>query len=192
MFKLHKSMKTSLAARITLLLCLSAGIVTAHPEPDIPVRTQLQKDGTCTVTVEVDPRCFSDDPIIEPYTLKQDLDLQSEAEKKALLDKATDALKRWVEFVFEPQGTVEPQFVFDFTGIKEAPLQKDEDPVMLRGVWKTKIPADATGWRIRATKETPFAVVFRNYVEGIEQPRFSVLFPGETSFILDLLAKPAR
>ena len=158
----------------------------AHPEPDIPVRSRFQKDGACTVTVELDPRCFSKTPITEPYTLKKDLAAMTPEQKQTLLTKAGESMGKWVEFLFEPAGLAKPEFKFDFGSIAEAPLAKDEDPVMIIGTWKTSAPAGSTGWRIHATKDTPFAIIFRNFLEGIEQPKFSVLFPGETSFLLEL------
>lgn len=171
-----------------LILALAAlvGTAAAHPEPDIPVRSRFLKDGTCTITVEIDPRCFTADPVIEPYTLNEDLALMKEPAKQALRQKAAELTRRWIEFVFEPSGKVEPAFQFDFTTLAGAPLAKNDDPVMITGTWKTTAPKGATGWRIHALKETPFAVIFRNFVEGVEQPRFSVLFPGETSFLLEL------
>ena len=171
-------------------LCLLAfcGMAFAHPEPDIPVKSHFMKDGTCLISLEIDPRCFVAEPITEPYTMKQELDKMSDAQKQELIEKATDLVKRSVEFLFEPAGKAEPVFSFAFAGIAEAELKGPEDPVMIQGKWKGSVPGGATGWRLRAAKESRFAVVFRNYLEGIEQPRFSVLFPGETSFLLELSA----
>lgn len=167
-------------------LLSTVGCLNAHPEPDIPVRSRFMKDGSCEVTVELDPRCFAANPIMEPYTLNKELAAWDGARKQALLDKAAETIKRYIEFQFEPSGKVEPQFVFEFTSLNEAALAKDDDPVVMTGKWKTASPQGATGWRIHATKETPFAIIFRNFLEGVEQKRFSVLFPGETSFLLNL------
>jgi hypothetical protein len=162
------------------------GIALAHPEPDIPVRGHFQKDGTCIVTVEFDPRCFSKTPITEPYVLKKDLDAYTPEKRQELITKASDAALKWVALKFEPSGFVTPSFTFEFTTLNEAPFAKDDDPVMIHGTWKTTIPAGSTGWRVRATKETPFALIFRNFLDGVEQPKFNVLFPGETSFVQSL------
>ncbi len=178
-------MNVSPALIFAFLLTL-CGAVLAHPEPDIPVRGHFQKDGSCNITVEFDPRCFSKTPITEPYLLKKDLDALSLEKKQELLTKASDSVNRWIEFKFEPSGATKPEFVFEFATLNEAPLSKDEDPIMIHGIWKTTTPPGSTGWRVHATKDTPFAIIFKNFIEGIEQPKFSVLFPGETSFLLDL------
>ncbi|MCX6854054.1 MAG: alkaline phosphatase D family protein, partial [Verrucomicrobia bacterium] len=75
---------------------------------------------------------------------------------------------------------------FEFTGHDRAPLTTDDDVVVLTGIWAGRVPERAKTWRIKATKETPLAVVFRNYWEGVENPKFSVLFPGEMSFPFEL------
>lgn len=179
--------------RIALLLTALAFpfMLHAHAVPDIPVRTYFTQDGKCTVMVEVDPRCFEVDPNTAPSLLKPILPTLSAERMTELRSKATALVKRYIEFLFEPTGPLLPDFSFEFTGHDRAPLVTDEDIVVLTGSWETRVPAGAATWRIRATKETPLAVVFRNYIEGIENPKFSVLFPGETSFPFEL-NKPAE
>ncbi len=179
--------------RIALFLTALAFplMIRAHAVPDIPVRTYFTQDGKCTVMVEVDPRCFSPDPNTAPSLLKPILPTLSEARKAELRTKAAELVKRYIEFLFEPTGALSPDFSFEFTGHDRAPLATDEDVVVLTGSWETRVPTGAVSWRIRATKETPLAVVFRNYIEGIENPKFSVLFPGETSFPFQI-NKPAE
>ncbi|GEP42418.1 alkaline phosphatase D family protein [Brevifollis gellanilyticus] len=173
-----------------LALCLLPFLARAHPVPDIPVRTWFSQDGTCTVTVEVDPRCFAADPNSEPSLLNAVFPGMTEEARTKLKNKAADLVRRYVEFIFEPTGPVQPDFQFEFTSYAQAPLAIEEDVVVMTGTWKTKIPAGGKTWRIRATKETPLAVVFRNYLEGLENPKFSVLFPGETSFPFDFNQAP--
>lgn len=172
-----------------LLLILSLNCL-AHPVPDIPVRTYFDRGGGCRVTVEIDPRCFAKDPNAEPSLLNAVLPGMAEAQRAELRNKAADMARRYVEFLFDPSGPVKPEFSFEFTGHAEAPLTTEEDIVVLTGSWKTQVPAGSTGWKVRATKETPLAVVFRNYTDGLESPKFSVLFPGETSFPFELNRMP--
>lgn len=191
-FRQSKSfMKSARLPLLTLFVIAAAmaglpGTLLAHPEPDIPVRSQFGHDGSCLVTIELDPRCFVAEPITQPYTVKRALDAMTPERKAELKKLAGDLIKNSIEFLFEPAGKVEPAFEIEFGGIAEAPLKVEEDPVMLICKWKTKTPAGATGWRLQAMKAAKFAVVFRNYIEGVEQPRFSVLFPGEKSFLLEL------
>ena len=191
--KLMKSPPAPLFRLRTLLgaaccIAILGGIASAHPEPDLPVKSQFMKDGTCAVTIELDPRCFVAAPITEPYTVKRALDAMTPERKEELKKLAKDLIKTSIEFLFEPTGKVEPDFAVEFSGINNAPLKTEEDPVMLICTWKTKTPAGATGWRLHTLKTAKFAVIFRNHIEGVEQPRFSVLFPGETSFLLELTA----
>ena len=60
------------------------------------------------------------------------------------------------------------------------------DAVVARGRWKTKIPAGITGWKIRSKPGHKVSVVFLNSVDGKENERVAVLFPGESSFTFDL------
>ncbi len=154
----------------------------AHAVPDIPVRSFFTQDGKCTITIEVDPRCFAADPNTEPSLLNAVLPSMNEAQRASLKAKAADLARRYVEFFFDPSGPVTPEFKFEFTGHAQLPLSAEEDVVVLTGTCEAQVPLGSTAWRIRATKETPLAVVFRNYLEGTENPKFSVLFPGETSF----------
>ena len=162
------------------LLFVTAAL--AHPVPDIPVRTWLTTDGGCTVTVEVDPRCFEPDPNTAASLMQPILPTLSAERRAELMTKAAALVKKYVVFEFDPTGPVQPEFTFEFTGHDRAPLVREEDIVVLTGTWTTRAPAGSAAWRIQATKETPLAIVFRNYFEGREQPQFSVLFPGETSF----------
>jgi len=169
-----------------LLLALSAGSTLAHPIPDIPVRGVFETGGAGTIFVEMNPRCFDADPNSAP-TLTYDLYQTLPPERKAeLVRQATELTKRNVEFYFEPVGRIQPEFQFEFTGEGHKPLSAKEDIVVLMGSWKTTIASGLTGWKIKATPEGKLAVVFQNFIDGAAHPRLAVLFPGETSFTLDL------
>lgn len=172
-------------AIIASLVLLFAQVASAHPIPEIPVRSYFQQDGSVTITVEIDPRCFSADPTNEPSLLKWVLASLDESAKAAMKQKAKTLVGKSVEFLFEPTGPVQPDFSFAFTGQNGAPLATDEDIAVLSGTWITQMPADAKVWRIRSTKEATLAVVFRNFLEDRQHTKFSVLFPGETSFAFD-------
>lgn len=183
--------KKSLFALLSLIFVAYAQ---AHPVPDIPVRTYFKQDGSCTVNVEVDPRCFAADPNGEPSLMQPILPTLSKERKSELRRLAADLVKRYVEFSFEPTGLVQPEFTFDFTGHEQSPLDDEEDVVVLTGTWNTRVPAGAVSWRIKATQATPLAVVFHNYREGLQAAKFSVLFPGEQSrpFVLSAPPEPLR
>ena len=51
-------------------LCLAPGpVALAHPVPDVPLRSFFDADGSAVIEIELDTRCFSDDPESEPYLL---------------------------------------------------------------------------------------------------------------------------
>lgn len=181
-------MKTFLRLTAALSLITTAW---AHPVPDIPVRTYFTPEGKCTLTVEVDPRCFNADPNTAASLMQPILPTLSEERVTELKTKAKELVEKYIEFFFEPAGPIQPNFSFDFTGHDRSPLDSEDDVVVLTGTWETQVPPGTQAWRIRATQETPLAVVFRNYLSGVEHPKFSVLFPGETSFPFDLSA-PAQ
>ena len=158
----------------------------AHPTPDIPVRTFFPGDGTARVTVEIDPRCFEPDPAAAPYLLPHGYSAITPAEKEALQARTADLVRRSVEFTLEPIGKMQPEFTYSFTGKSGAPIGGAEDPIMITGEWKTALAAGLTGWKIRALPEGKLSVVFQNIIRGETHPRIAVLFPGESSFTLEL------
>ncbi len=174
------------AAFYIFFLFLLASVSIAHPIPDIPVRTFLPGDGTARVLVEVDPRCFEDDPETAPSLLPFGFSAVTPAEREAMKLRAAELVRRSVEFTLEPIGKMQPEFTFSFTGKSAAPIGGEEDPIVLTGEWKTQLAAGLTGWRIRSLPEGKLSVVFQNIVRGESHPRIAVLFPGETSFTLEL------
>jgi hydrogenase/urease accessory protein HupE len=173
-------------ALTSILILLGAGFAQAHPVPDIPVRGEFEQGGAATIRVEVNPRCFDANPTDAPsltYAIYKTLPPERKAE---LIKQADELVKRAVEFYFEPVGRIQPEFKFEFTGEGPKTLAGDEDVVVLTGTWKTKVASGLTGWKIRATPEIKLAVVFQNFIDGAAHPRLNVLFPGETSFTLDL------
>jgi alkaline phosphatase D len=181
-------MKTCL--HLVATLCLFS-IAWGHPVPDIPVRAYFTPEGKCTLTVEVDPRCFEADPENAPSLMQPVVTTLKPERVAELKTQARNLVEKYIEFFFEPTGVVKPVFRFEFTGHNQGPLDREDDIAVLTGTWETRVPEGSTSWRIRATQETPLAVIFRNYLSGVEQPKFSVLFPGETSFPFDLKA-PAQ
>lgn len=163
----------------------------AHPIPDIPVRSAFAADGSCVIRVEVDPRCFEGDPEKAPYLLQEQFAMMDEAQKAALLEKARGLAGTMLDFSFEPGGRVKPTFDFEFTTHDNAPLAKAGDPVVMTGTWRTHTPAGATAYRIKSMEACRLAVVFLNTLGDRQVERVAVLFPGETSYALDLAGRNA-
>jgi hypothetical protein len=110
----------------------------------------------------------------------------TQTEKDELVAKARDRMARFVELRFEPLGKVQPEFAFRFTGHGDKPLEGNEDPVMVTGEWRTKVPAGIEGYRVTALPGGGLSVVVVNHLRGKPVERVHVLFPGETSYLLDL------
>ena len=81
---------------------------------------------------------------------------------------------------------MKPVFSFDFIGLDKTELKQDTDPVMLIGLATVEIPDGATSYQVIADESGELSVIFRNMLKGEEVDRYMVLFPGESSFELDI------
>lgn len=159
----------------------------AHPLPEIPVWAFFEEGGKARIEIEVDPRCFSEDPENELYMLHWYLQRCDEDEKQEMFDLARKFIPTRIDLVFEePGGIEEPTFTCEFTTLGGRPLQELDDPVMIRAVWETKLPSSVKSYRVRAHKIGIYSVLFLNHVNDEAVPRIQTLFPGEESYVLDL------
>ncbi len=168
------------------LLLLLTAVCPAHPLPDVAVRANFEQNGDWTLQVEIDPRSFEPDPNVAPYLTNADLGLTPPEKQEKLKATARDYIQRVVAVVLDPVVEVKPEFDWQFTTMENAPLKTPEDPVMLTGTWKSKIPAGTTGYSIKALPEGTLSVLYHNTALGQKVERFQILFPGETSYVLDL------
>ncbi len=158
----------------------------AHPIPDIPVHGSFESGGRALVRVDVNPRCFDENPT-DATSLTRLLYSNLSAERKEqMLKMASDLIKKDLEFFLEPVGRVQPEFKFEFSGEAGRALENDDSVVVISARWQTQIPSGVTGWSVRSSPGNTLSVVFENEVNGTPHPRVSVLFPGERSFTLDL------
>ncbi|MCP5557089.1 MAG: hypothetical protein H7A55_05005 [Verrucomicrobiaceae bacterium] len=158
----------------------------AHPLPDVPVRAVFEESGDVSIHVEIDPRCFEEDPNVAPYVTNADLPFFKEDKQAQLKQKAADYVAAAVEFIYDPTGPFKPEFEWTFTTLDGAELKAPEDPVMITGAWKGKFGEDVKAYRIRALNYRTLSVLFQNRVRGKDVGRLQVLFPGEDSFPLDI------
>ena len=179
------SVQHRLLAWLGIFALLSSSAL-ANPEPDIPVRCRFDKDGSCTITVEIDPRCFTADPMRERYRMKADLDYDAAADLQKWKDQAADAITRWLRFLPEPATPLKPAFILAFTGLDQAALVKPDDPIVVTATWKFQLPPEMRSLKVHADKDAHFSVVVRHFRDGVEQKRFATLFPGETSFAIEV------
>ena len=186
-------------AALLLVLALAAS-VWSHPVPDLPVRSHFNPGGGAEIRVEVDPRCFEADPEKVNYFQKDKIESLSGEEIKQMKERADVFIRERLRFLFDPIGEVKPEFVWEFQKLGDGgvPFETDDKALLkgsetvLVGSWKATVVAGMTGYRIEALAMTPekmgapLNVMFLNFIGGRSVERYAVLFPGETSFTLDL------
>ncbi|MFN0076555.1 MAG: hypothetical protein ACKVY0_08780 [Prosthecobacter sp.] len=166
------------------LLLAASGF--AHPLPDVAVRANFEQNGDWMLQVEIDPRSFEPDPNVAPYLTNADLGVTAPEQQDKLKAKAREYIQRVLEVVLDPVVEVKPDFTWDFTTMENVPLKQPEDPVMLTGTWKGKIPDGTTGYSIKALPTGTLSLLYHNTALGKKVERYQILFPGETSYVLDL------
>ena len=180
-------MPASQRIHLTLaLLCLLPAWLQAHPIPDVPVRASFQKGGAATIRIDVDPRVFDPDPNTATYLTKAQMEALTAEEKAEMEADAAQFIQATVTLEFPPLGTMAPDWEFRFAGLEGTTPEKAEDSIVLAATWSTNIPAGIEGYRIKANPKGKLSVLFINEVNGQEVERLAVLFPGETSYLLDL------
>ena len=168
-----------------MLLFASSTMTTGHPVPDLPVRSFFKADSTALIQIEVDTRCFADDPVTAPYLLLKEYLRLPQKERDRLQAEAVDYALRMVEISFEPVGPVQPDWTFEVTTFQSRPLTRADDPVMLTGSWRLDL-AGRTGYRVCALPEGDLGVLVLNFYRGEVLRGIQVLFPGESSRTLNL------
>ena len=168
-----------------LLLGLMARLG-AHPIPDIPVRGFFDLNGNARIEIEIDVRFFAADPNTEPYLVPAEFEKLPPGRRAELIDRAKEFAADSVRYYFEPTGQFLPDFQFSFTGMGGGELRLPDDPVVLTGRWTTRLAAGLSGFRIQARPEGKYSIVLVNTVGTQQVQRVNILFPGESSYTLDL------
>ena len=176
-------MKVFLSSIIFLLCPLFAW---AHPIPDIPVIGSFERNGSASITIEVDPRCFAEDPEEVPFLQKDAFDKLGSQEKKALKDKARNLMQKALRVRFGSEEWFFPEFRFEFLTKEHETIVLDGDIVVIRGTYERTLSRDLKSYQIKAMDTAPYDLVFTNVVDGKPLRRVNVLWPDEESFVLDL------
>lgn len=190
-------MTQTLFRALSALVFLAPALAEAHPVPDILVRSYFAVGGEAEIRVEVDPRSFEAHPEEHDYLEKSAVEGVGEDALEEMGRTADEFLAGRVKFVLEPVGEVKPDFAWSFGKLGDGALENPDDPAVLVGSWKTRMPQGLSGYRIESLElkdpaAIPMNVVFLNHLDGKQIERYAVLFPGEKSFLLDLtgLAAP--
>lgn len=171
------------------LLLLLLGVMArlgAHPIPDIPVRGFFDLDGQARIEIEIDVRFSAADPNTDPYLVQAEFEKLPPGRRAELIEHARTFATDSVAYYFEPTGQFLPDFQFSFTGMGGGELRLPDDPVVLTGRWTTRLAAGLNGFRIAARPQGKYSIVLVNTLGAQQVQRVNVLFPGESSYTLDL------
>ena len=173
-----------ITSSIIYLLCPL--FLLAHPIPDIPVIGSFERNGSASITIEVDPRCFAEDPEEVPFLQKEAFDKLGSQEKKELADKARSLMQKALRVRFGSEEWFFPEFRFEFLTKEHETIVLDGDIVVIRGTYERTLSRDVKSYQIKAMDTAPYDLVFTNVVDGKPLRRVNVLWPDEESFVLDL------
>ena len=174
--------------RIKLFLTLLALplLLNGHPIPDLPVQGDFTKGGATVISVDVDPRCFAEDPEKVPYLKKSFLDSQSADQRQKLILEAQKLVHQSIRIKFDPDQWFLPQFSYAFANRHGGELEDPDDEITIRATWETQLKPNHQLYTLRALETADFVILYKNSIEGEAQPDVQVLFPGEDSFELDV------
>jgi hypothetical protein len=169
------------------IACLATAALRAHPIPDVPVHSAFDSSGAVTITIELDARCFETDPETAPYLLAADFQSgYPEDDRQELIRKARSFIPAVVEFEFKPGGKIRPDFEVEFVTKDGEELGATGEVIFLSATATVPVPKGARDYRIHALDYGYLTVLFHNALASKPVERFQALFPGETSYWLDL------
>tara|TARA_Y100000588_G_scaffold331361_1_gene368960 strand:+ start:235 stop:1521 length:1287 start_codon:yes stop_codon:yes gene_type:complete len=169
-----------------LSIATSFGLLQGHPIPDIPVLGSFDSNGSMTISVEIDPRCFSQDPEKEPFLQREAFDKLDANERNTLVENAQNLMASSLRVRFNQGNWFLPAFRYEFVGKSLESLEAEEEVFFLRGTSRHSTDANVTSYQIQSQETSEYDLVFMNALNGRAQKRVNVLWPGEESFILDL------
>ena len=99
--------------------------------------------------------------------------------------KAVELIRKYIDFTLIHLTRLNPISLF-ITPFGNKPIvKKEESPVVLQPEWKFELPANVKIYQLKASPVGRFSVLFINRIMG-EKQDLNVLFPGESSYKLDL------
>ncbi|MDF1823205.1 MAG: hypothetical protein P1U68_01100 [Verrucomicrobiales bacterium] len=189
--KIHR--RGGIPAALFSILFFTSQLATGHPLPEIPVWAFFEKDGSARFEIEVDPRCFVENPEDELYMLHWYLQRCDKEEKNEMFEQAKAFIPTRVDLVFGPDNwKIDPDYHCEFTTRGGKPLRKLDDPVMIRVSFETRIPRSVKTYQLHAHDVGIFSVLFLNHFNDAAVPRIQTLFPGEKSYALSLEQPPEK
>ena len=157
--------------------------VQAHVVPNMTIEAEFARDHSFVLRLNLDPRVFlSDQPTsLPPVTADWFLN-QSEEQKKATYQQATEYLKANVGLIFSDQSLALPEAEFvAMDGATNEPVKLDTAETHLLATAKGQVPAGSDNFKLAFGKAANVSLILLNSEEGNEERRPQVIFPGETS-----------
>ena len=158
--------------------------VFAHPIPDIPIVGSFYSDGNTSIIVEIDTRCFAEDPESVPFLTKSIFKKLSDSNKSKLLHQAESMIKDAFDLRFGDIPWFQPKFDLSFTD-KDGGDFSEENIVVIEGHHNTQLDVNASFYQIRSKEEAPYDLIFTNQINGKPQRRVNVL--SLTKKVLNLI-----
>lgn len=158
----------------------------AHPIPDIPVIGIFEKNGSAALRIEVDPRCFAEDPEEVPFLQKEAFEKLDKNERKELLGKAERLIRESLVVKFGKGKWFLPDFKYDFFSKEIDNIIVEGEVIVVHGHYSKTLEQAENSFQIKALESAGYDLVFRNIFSGTPHKRVNVLWPGEESFILDV------
>lgn len=165
---------------------LSLNYSFGHPIPDLPVYGNFEANGSSSVTLSIDTRCFGEDPEGIPFLSLEEFETFTAEHKQSLLEQAGKFVKNSLSVRINQGEWFLPDFSFEFEQMDADELSEEETLVFIRGFSELPQEPVILNYQIQALEQAQYDLVFTNSINGVPQRRVNVLWPGEESFVLDL------
>lgn len=179
--------------RIILYFLLLITQAQAHVVPNMTIEADFAKDHGYTLKMNLDPRVFlSDQPTSLPPVPAEWYLNQTEEEKKATYQKATEYLQANVGLTFNVETVPMPPCEFvALDGATYEPITPETAETHLLATAQSHVPAGADSFKIVFGRRANVSLILINGEEGNEERKPQVIFPGETSRPFKFTAAPA-
>jgi hypothetical protein len=165
---------------------LSLNYSFGHPIPDLPVYGSFEANGSSSVALSIDTRCFGEDPEGIPFLSLEEFETFTAEHKQSLLGQAGKFVKNSLRVRINQGEWFLPDFSFEFEQMDAEELSEEETLVFIRGFSELPQEPVILNYQIQALEQAQYDLVFTNSINGVPQRRVNVLWPGEESFVLDL------
>ncbi len=165
------------------MLLLTGGHLWAHAIPSLTVEAIFKADHSYVLKVNVDPRLFlSTKPTELPPVEASWYRDQSPDQHKATEKKCDEYLTSALNLVFSDKPVTLPAITYQpMDGATNGPLGAASKEVHLLAEMHGSVPPAAQDFALTVGRDSNTSLILINSLDGKEERRPQVLFPGETS-----------